>query len=61
LGPETSHSKSRERETLTYRTKQREKMDNLGKTILIHKERRTMEIQRKIPGSGPNSIRSLGI
>jgi hypothetical protein len=61
LGLGTPHNKIKERVTPTCRTKGREKMDNLRTTSLGHKQRRTVERQRKIPGSGVTSIRSPGI
>jgi hypothetical protein len=41
--------------------KSRAKMDSIGTTSPRCKQRRTLEIQRKIPGSGATSIRALGI
>jgi hypothetical protein len=49
------------RATLTHRTKDRAKMDNIKTTSTSCKQRRTPERQRKIPGSGATSIRALGI
>jgi hypothetical protein len=50
-----------ERASPTHRTKERERMENLRKTSLIHKQIRTMGRQRKTLGSGASSIRALGI
>jgi hypothetical protein len=61
LGLPTPHKKSREKETPTHRTKERERMDNIRKTNPNHKQRRTMGRQRKTLGNGVNSIRSPGI
>jgi hypothetical protein len=36
-------------------------MDSIRTTSPSHKQRRTLERQRKIPGSGGTSIRALGI
>jgi hypothetical protein len=61
LGSGTPHSKIQERAAPTHRKKDREKMNNLKKTSLGCKQRRTPERQRKIPGSGVTSIRSHDI
>jgi hypothetical protein len=61
LGLGTPHNKSKERVALTYRTKDREKMDNLRTTSPSSKQRRTPEIQRKIPRSDAISIRAPDI
>jgi hypothetical protein len=61
LGLGTPHSRSREREAPTRRTKERENMGNLRTTSPSCKQRRTMGRQRKIPRSGVTSIRSPGI
>jgi hypothetical protein len=61
LGLGTPHNKSQERVAPTHRTKDRIKMDSIRTTNPSHKERRTPERQRKIPGSGATSIRALGI
>jgi hypothetical protein len=39
----------------------RENMDSIRTTSPSHKQRRTLERQRKIPRSGATSIRALGI
>jgi hypothetical protein len=57
LGLGTPHNKSWERAAPTYRTKDREKMDSIRTTSPSHKQRRTLERQRKIPRSGATSIR----
>jgi hypothetical protein len=54
-------SRSREREAPTCRRKDKEKMGNLMTTNIRQNQRRTMERQRKIPGSGVNSIRAPDI
>jgi hypothetical protein len=61
LGLGTPHNKSQERVAPTHRTKDRENMDSIRTTSPSHKQRRTPERQRKIPGSGATSIRALGI
>jgi hypothetical protein len=61
LGLGTPHNKSQERVAPTHRTKDRAKIDNIRTTNPSHKQRRTLERQRKIPGSGATSIRALGI
>ena len=61
LGQGTPHNKSQEREAPTHRTKDRENMESIMITNPSCKKRRTSERQRKIPGSGANSIRALGI
>jgi len=61
LGLGIPRSKNQEREVPTYRTKDRARMDNLSKTSLSRKQRRTMGRQRKTLGSGVSSIRALGI
>jgi hypothetical protein len=61
LGLGTPHNKSQERVAPTHRTKDRENMDSIRTTSPSRKQRRTPERQRKIPGSGVTSIRSLGI
>jgi hypothetical protein len=55
LGLGTPHDKTRV--APTHKTKDRENMENLRTTKLSHKQRRTLEKQRKISGSGANSIR----
>jgi hypothetical protein len=57
----TPHSKIKEREAPTHRTKYRENMDNISTTSPIRMQRRTPKRQKKIPGSGATSIRALGI
>jgi hypothetical protein len=59
LGLGSPHSKIQERAAPTNRKKDKEKMDHLRKNSLGHKQRRTPERQRKIPGSGATSIRPL--
>jgi hypothetical protein len=59
LGP--PHNKSQERAIPTHRTKDRENMDSIRTTSTSRKQRRTLERQRKILGSGATSIRALGI
>jgi hypothetical protein len=49
LGLGTCHNKKKERETPTQREKDRENMENLRKTSLRCKQRRTLERRRKIP------------
>jgi hypothetical protein len=61
LGLGTHHRKIQEREALTHRKKDRAKTNNLKKTNPSHKQRRTPERQRKIPGSVATFIRSPGI
>jgi len=61
LGLGTPHNKSQKRAAPTYRTKDRENMDNIRKTIPSHMQRRTLKVQRRILGSGTTSLRSLGI
>jgi hypothetical protein len=61
LGLGTSHNKSWERVAPTHRTKDRSKMDNIKITSPSYKQRRTLERQRNILGSGATSIRALGI
>jgi hypothetical protein len=61
LGLGTPHNKSQERVAPTHKTKDRENMDSIRTTSPSCKKRRTPERQRKIPGSGATSIRSLGI
>jgi hypothetical protein len=57
----TPHNKIQERAAPTHRTKDRENMDSIKTTSPSHKQIRTPERQRKIPGSGATSIRALGI
>jgi hypothetical protein len=52
LGLGTPRSKNQERAAPTYRTKDRENMDSIRTTSPSHKQRRTLERQRRIPGSG---------
>jgi hypothetical protein len=61
LGRGTPHSKSQESTAPTCRTRDITKMDNLRTTSLSRKQRRTLERQRKIPGSGATSIRAPSI
>jgi hypothetical protein len=61
LGLQTPHSRSREKVAPTRRTKGRERMDSLRKTIPNHKQRRTMGRQIKTLGNGVISIRSPSI
>jgi hypothetical protein len=61
LGLGTPHNKIQERVAPTHRTKDRENMDSIRTTSPSRKQRRTLERQRKIPGSGATSIRALGI
>jgi hypothetical protein len=61
LGLRTTHSKRKERESLTHRTKDREKMGNLMTTSPSHKQIRTMGRRRKIPRSDATSIRAPSI
>jgi hypothetical protein len=61
LGLETPQNKSQERVATTHRIKDREKMDSIRTTSPICKQRRTLERQRKLLGSGVTSIRALGI
>jgi hypothetical protein len=61
FGPGNPHNKIQERVAPTHRTKEREKMGSIRTTSTSHKQRRTLERQRKIPGSGATSIRALGI
>jgi hypothetical protein len=50
LGLGTPHNKIQEREAPTHRTKDRENMDSIRTTSPSHKQRRTPERQRNIPG-----------
>jgi hypothetical protein len=59
--PGTPHSKIQGRATPTHREKDKVKMESIRTTIPRHKQRRTLERQRKILGSGATSIRALGI
>jgi len=61
LGLETPHNRSMERVAPTRRINDRAKMGNLMKTNPSSKQRRTMERQRRIPGSGTTSIRAPSI
>jgi hypothetical protein len=61
LGLGTPHNKSQERAAPTHRKKDKEKMDSLKRTNPSCKQRRTLERQRKILGSGATSIRAPGI
>jgi hypothetical protein len=61
FGPGNPSQKIQERATPTHRTKDRSNMDSIRTTSPSHKQRRTPERQRKIPGSGATSIRALGI
>jgi hypothetical protein len=61
LGLGTPHNKIQERASLTYRKKEREKMDHLRTTSPGRKKIRTPKRERKIPGSGVTSIRAPGI
>jgi hypothetical protein len=61
VGLGTPRSKNQERAAPTYRTKGREKMDNIRKTSPRGKKIRTPERQRRIWGSGVTSIRALRI
>jgi hypothetical protein len=61
LGLGTPHNKIQERAAPTHRKKDRENMVSIRTTSPNRKQRRTPERQRKIPGSGATSIRSLGI
>jgi hypothetical protein len=61
LGLEAPHNKIQEKVAPNHRTMDRENMDSIGTTSPIRKQKRTLKIQRKIPGSGATSIRSLGI
>jgi hypothetical protein len=61
FGPGNPSQKIQERVAPTHRTKDREKMDSIRTTSPSRKQRRTLERQRKIPGSGVTSIRALGI
>jgi hypothetical protein len=59
LGMGTPHSKIQEREAPTHRKKDIANMDSIRTTSSRSKQRRTPERQRKILGSGLNSIRAL--
>jgi hypothetical protein len=61
LGLVTPHNKSQVRAAPTHRKKDRAKMDGIRTTSPSRKQRRTLERQRKISGSGATSIRALGI
>jgi hypothetical protein len=61
LGLGTLHNNIQERVAPNHRKKDRENMDSIRTTIPIHKKIRTLERQRKIPESGVNFIRVLGI
>jgi hypothetical protein len=61
LGLGTPHNKRKERVAPTQKTKEKTNMNNIRKTSLSHKQRRTMERRRKTLGSGVNSIRDSGI
>jgi hypothetical protein len=58
LGLRTPHSRSRARAAPTHRTKNRKNMGNLRTTSPSRKQRRTMERQRRMSGSGATSIRA---
>jgi hypothetical protein len=60
-GMGTPHNKIQERAAPTHRTKDRANMGVIRTISPSHKKRRTLERQRKIPGSGATSIRTLGI
>jgi hypothetical protein len=57
----TPHKKIQERVAPNHRRKDRENMDSIRTTSPSYKQRKTPEIKIKIPGSGANSIRDLGI
>jgi hypothetical protein len=61
LGLGTPHNKSQERAAPTHKKKDRENMGSIKTTNPSCKQRRTLERQRKILGSGATSIRTLGI
>jgi hypothetical protein len=61
LGLGTLDNKRQERAAPTHRTKDKENMDSIKKTIPIRKKIRTPERQRKILESGATSIRALDI
>jgi hypothetical protein len=61
LGLGTPHRKIQERVAPTHIKNDKENMDSIKTTSPSHKQTRTTERQRKILGSGANSIRALGI
>jgi hypothetical protein len=53
------HNRRREKETISYRTNEKSRMENLRTTSLSHKKIRVMVGRRKTLGSGTSSKKSL--